>query len=96
LFADFNPNSRTAHTFNSSRANQPDRRRVRVRALVSAVLHVATDVTKAAADTDIETTLRHMREITNSEHEMHAIILSRKRARRQKLAASPLKKPSLH
>jgi hypothetical protein len=50
LFADFNPNSRTAHTFNSSRANQPDRRRVRVRALVSAVLHVATDETKAAAE----------------------------------------------
>jgi uncharacterized membrane protein len=59
-----------------------------MRALVSAVLHVATDETKAAADTDIETTLRHMREITkNAEHEMHAIILSCKRARRQTLAA---------
>jgi hypothetical protein len=68
-----------------------------MRALVSAVLHVATDETKAAADTDIETTLRHMREITkNAEHEMHAIILSCKRARRQTLAALPLKKPSLH
>ena len=71
----------TSAVLNSSRLNE---------------VHVATDETKAAADTDIETTVRYMREITNAERKMHAIILSRKRARRQTLAALPLKKPSLH
>lgn len=48
-----------------------------MRALFAAVLHVATDETKATTDTDMEKTLRHMREITkNAEHEMQAIILS--------------------
>ena len=32
----------------------------------------------------------------NAEHEMHAIVLSCKRARKQMLAALPAKKSSLH
>jgi hypothetical protein len=68
-----------------------------MRSLFAAVLHVATNETKAETDKAIETTFQHMREITkNAEHEMHAIILSCKRARRQMLAALPAKKPSLH
>jgi hypothetical protein len=42
-----------------------------MRALFAAVLHVATDEGKAATDTDMEKTLRHMREMTkNAEHEI--------------------------
>jgi hypothetical protein len=49
-----------------------------------------SDDTKTATDKAIETTLRHMREMTkNAEHEMHAIILSCKRTRKQTLAALP-------
>ena len=68
-----------------------------MRALFAAVLDVATDKTKAATLKDMETTLRHMREMTkNTEHEMHAIVLSCKRARKHMLAALPATKPSLH
>ena len=67
------------------------------RALFAAVLEIATHEAKAATDKDMETTLRHMREMTkNAEHEMHAIVLSCKRARKQMLAAFPAKKSSLH
>ena len=45
----------------------------------------------------METTLRHMREMTkNAEHEMNAVVLSCTRARRQMLTALPAKKPTLH
>jgi hypothetical protein len=38
-----------------------------------------------------------MREMTRiAEHEMHAVVLSCKRARRQMLAAMPARKPTLH
>ena len=68
-----------------------------LRALFAAVLEIATHETKAATDKGMETTLRHMREMTkNAEHEMHAIVLSCKRARKQMLAALPAKKSSLH
>ena len=68
-----------------------------LRALFAAVLEIATHETKAATDKGMETTLRHMREMTkNAEHEMHAIVLSCKRACKQMLAALPAKKSSLH
>ena len=68
-----------------------------LRAQFAAVLEIATNETKAATDKGMETTLRHMREMTkNAEHEMHAIVLSCKRARKQMLAALPAKKSSLH
>ncbi len=42
-------------------------------------------------------TLRHVREMTkNAEHEMHAIVLACKRARKQMLASSPATKPTMH
>jgi hypothetical protein len=66
-------------------------------ALFAAVLEITTHETKAATDKGMETTLRPMREMTkNAEHEMHAIVLSCKRARKQMLAALPAKKSSLH
>jgi hypothetical protein len=67
------------------------------KSLFAAVLEIATHETMAATDKDVETTLRHMREMTkNAEHEMHAIVLSCKRARKQMLTAFPAKKSSLH
>jgi len=65
-------------------------------ALFAAVLAIAIHETKAATDKSMETTPRHMREMTkNAEHAMHAIVLSCKRARKQMLAALPAKKSSL-
>jgi hypothetical protein len=68
-----------------------------MRALFAAVVEVATDETKAAPDPDMEKTLRHMREMTkNAEHELHAIVLSCKRARKQVLGGLSATKPNLH
>lgn len=65
--------------------------------LFAAVLDVATDETKAATVEDVEGTLRNMREMTKiTEHEMHAVILSCKRARRDMLASLRARKPTLH
>ena len=68
-----------------------------MRALIAGVLDVATDGNKAATVGDIEGMLRHMREMTRiAEHEMHAVVLSCKRARRDMLASLPARKPTLH
>ena len=49
------------------------------------------------AANDIKGTLRQMRELTRiAEHEMHEVILSCKRARRDMLVSQPVRKPSLH
>ena len=68
-----------------------------MRALFAAVHEVATDQSKAATDKAMETTLKHMREMTkNAEHEMHAVVLSCKRARKQMLDTLPAQRPTLH
>ena len=68
-----------------------------LRALIAGVLDVATDANKAASAGDIKGTLRQMRELTRiAEHEMHEVILSCKRARRDMLVSQPVRKPSLH
>ena len=68
-----------------------------MRALIAGVLDVVTDGNKAATVGDIEDMLRHMREMTRiAEHEMHAVVLSCKRARRDMLASLPARKPTLH
>lgn len=68
-----------------------------IRALFAAVLDLAGDETKPGTGKEMETTLRHMREMTkNAEHEMNAVVLSCTRARRQMLTALPAKKPTLH
>ena len=68
-----------------------------MRALIAGVLDVVTDGNKAATVGDIEDILRHMREMTRiAEHEMHAVVLSCKRARRDMLASLPARKPTLH
>jgi hypothetical protein len=68
-----------------------------MRALIAGVRDVAADRNKAATIGDIEGTLRHMREMTRiAEHEMHEVVLSCKRARRQMLAGLPASKPTMH
>ena len=68
-----------------------------MRALFAAVHEVATNQSKAATDNAMETTLKHMREMTkNAEHEMHAVVLSCKRARKQMLDTLPAQRPTLH
>jgi hypothetical protein len=68
-----------------------------MRALMAAVVQMARDETKAATDQDLQTSLRNVREMTKiAEHEIHAIVLSCARARRQMLAVLPSTKPTLH
>lgn len=68
-----------------------------MRALFAAVAELTADESKPASIKDMETTLRHVREMTkNAEHEMHAIVLACKRARKQMLAGSPATKPTMH
>jgi hypothetical protein len=68
-----------------------------MRALFGAVAALATGDAKLATDKGMETTLRHMREMTrNAEHEIHAIVMACTRARRQMLAGLPTAKPTLH
>jgi hypothetical protein len=68
-----------------------------MRAAFVAVFDVVSDETKSATDKDMETTLRHMREMTKSaEHEMHAIVMACARARKQMLAGVATRKPTLH
>jgi len=68
-----------------------------MRALFAAVAELTADESKPASIKDMETTLRHVREMTkNAEHEMHAIVLACKRARKQMLAGVPASKPTMH
>lgn len=68
-----------------------------MRAMFAAVADIAADGTKPGTSKDVETTLRLVREMTkNAEHEMHAVVLSCTRARRQMLAGMLVKKPTVH
>ena len=68
-----------------------------MRALFAATADFATDETKPAPLKEMETTLRLLREMTkNAEHEMHASVLSCKRARKLMLAGIPTQKPTIH
>ncbi len=68
-----------------------------IRAMFAGVVDVAADPSVVGTEKDIETTLRHMQAMTkNAEHEMHAIVLSCVRARRQTLASLPARKPTFH
>lgn len=68
-----------------------------MRAMFAGVADVVAGERVTGSKKDIEKTLRHLREMTkNAEHEMHAIVLSCTRARRQMLASLPATKPTLH
>jgi hypothetical protein len=73
------------------------RRSRQMRALFEAVVDLAVDDAKPVTDKGMETTLRHMPEMTrNAEHEIHAVVLACTRARRQMLARMPTSKPTVH
>ena len=58
---------------------------------------VARDEAKTGTERDMGKTLRLLRQMTkDAEHEIHAILLSCKSARRQTLASLPAQKPTLH
>ena len=68
-----------------------------MRALMAAVVQMARDETKAATGQDLQTTLRNVEEMTKvAENEIHVIVLSCARARRQMLVVLPATKPTLH
>jgi hypothetical protein len=68
-----------------------------MRALFAATHVAASDETVPGTGADMQTTLGLMREMTKAaEHEIHAIVLSCTRARRQFLASLPAMKPTPH
>jgi hypothetical protein len=68
-----------------------------VRAMLEGVREVASNPSKPATPADIAVTLGHLREFTRiAEHEMHELVLSCTRARRQILRMMPATKPVLH
>jgi hypothetical protein len=68
-----------------------------MRALMAAAAQMARDETKAATGQDLQASLRNVREMTKiAELEIHAIVLSCARARRQMLAVVSTTKPMLH
>jgi hypothetical protein len=68
-----------------------------IRAMLEGVREVVSNPSKPATPTDIAVTLGHLREFTRiAEHEMHELVLSCTRARRQILRMMPATKPVLH
>jgi len=68
-----------------------------LRAMLEGVRELADNPTKPATPADIAGTLSHLREFTRiAEHEMHELVLSCTRARRQMLEVTPAGKPVLH
>lgn len=68
-----------------------------IRAMLKGVREVAADLNKPATPADIADTLGHLRVFTRiAEHEMHELVLSCTRARRQMLRTMPAAKPLLH
>ncbi|MDZ4741414.1 MAG: hypothetical protein SGJ03_16135 [Alphaproteobacteria bacterium] len=68
-----------------------------MRALFAGVADIAADETKPGSIKDMETTHRHLREITrNAEHEINSIVIACRIARKQMLAGSPANKPTVH
>jgi len=68
-----------------------------IRAMLEGVREVVSNPSKPATPADIAVTLGHLREFTRiAEHEMHELVLSCTRARRQILRMMPATKPVLH
>ena len=68
-----------------------------IRALFSGVIDVTSDETRLGSEKEMEKTVRLMREMTrNAEHEIHAIILSCKRARKDMLVGPATRKLTFH
>jgi hypothetical protein len=69
----------------------------RMRALFEAVMGLHADDPKEATETELETTLRLIREIAeNAEHEMHAVVVACTSTKRQMLAGMSTRDPTVH
>ena len=67
-----------------------------LRALFAGVLQLAGNGTKQSTDKGVETTLQRMREMTKiAEHEIHAVVMACARARRQMIAGTQIKRPTV-
>ena len=79
------------------RANHSLERLEDLRGLFSTIENVAADDKTEGSRKQLETTLKHMQELTlQTEKEMHAVILTCVRARKQFLASLPIERPTLH
>jgi hypothetical protein len=68
-----------------------------IRALFASLENVSEVEGDAGALKNAETTVRRLHEMTKlAEHEMHAVVLSCVRARKQMLAGLPIKRPTVH
>ena len=68
-----------------------------LRAILEGVRSVASDENKPATAADLAGTLRHLRELSRIvEDEMHAVLLSCTRARRNMIPGVQSVKPTLH
>jgi len=68
-----------------------------LRAIFDGLYELAGNPTKPVTADDIVQTRRHVRELTKvGEHEIHEVVLSCTRARRQLLSSVPTTKPSRH
>jgi len=79
------------------RANKALAALAEIRGMVGGVREIAGDPGKPATPADVAATLGHLREFTRiAEHEMHELVLSCTRARRQMLRSMPAAKPVVH
>lgn len=68
-----------------------------IRAVCVGLIDLTADETKVGSDTEMEKTVRLMRETTRqAEHEMHAVVLACKRARKEMLMSPAARKPTFH
>jgi hypothetical protein len=68
-----------------------------LRAMVHATQVLAEDASKPAEPGEIAVTIRQFRELTRiAEHEMHEVVLSCTRARRQMMPTRPARRPTVH
>ena len=79
------------------RANRALNELSQIRAMFAGVVEITADESKPATIDDIKATHRHLREMTrNAEHEIHAIVIACRIARKKMLAGSPAHKPTVH
>jgi len=68
-----------------------------IRAFFVGLIDLTTDETKLASETEMEKTVRLTRDMTrDAEHEIHAIVLACKRARKEMLGSPAARKPTFH
>jgi hypothetical protein len=68
-----------------------------MRAMLQGVREVSTNPSKAGTDAEAAETIGQFRQLTRvAEHEMHRVVLSCTRARRQMLQTQPVSRPTLH